>query len=165
MIYLLDANVLMDANRDFYSFDMVPEFWPWLHHLGEQGVVKMPLEVYEEVKAGKDGLAEWAKEPEIEAALLFDEDVNIDLVQTVITDGYAPNLSDIEVEQVGRDPFLIAYALADSDNRCIVTTEVSKPRRQRANRHVPDVCNDFAIQTRNAFQFIRELGFTTKWNQ
>jgi hypothetical protein len=44
----------------------------------------------------------------------------------------------------GRDPFLIAYCMADGD-RCVVTTEVSKPRKKRQNRKVPDVCNCFAI--------------------
>ena len=30
MLYLLDANVLIDANRDYYPLERVPEFWDWL---------------------------------------------------------------------------------------------------------------------------------------
>ncbi|MCY4508918.1 MAG: DUF4411 family protein [Acidobacteria bacterium] len=30
MLYLLDANVLIDAHRDYYPLGRVPEFWDWL---------------------------------------------------------------------------------------------------------------------------------------
>ena len=57
-----------------------------------------------------------------------------------------------------RDPFLVAYALADPKNRVIVTTERSKPKAQRKNMKVPDVCAQFDIRPCNAFTFGRELG-------
>ena len=34
MLYLLDANVLIDANRDYYQIERVPEFWEWLISCG-----------------------------------------------------------------------------------------------------------------------------------
>ena len=61
MIYLLDANVLIDANRDYYPIERIPEFWEWLVYKGEAGEIKIPIEVYEELKNGKDKLAGWAK--------------------------------------------------------------------------------------------------------
>lgn len=133
MIYLLDANVLIDANRDYYPIDRVPEFWAWLVHQGEADSVKIPLEIYEEVKDGNDQLAQWAKEDNTEAALLLGE---------------------------AADPTL---ALTDVVNRTIVTTEVSKPGRVRLNRHIPDVCDTFGIRCRNTFEFVRELDFSTNW--
>ncbi|RPI71776.1 MAG: DUF4411 family protein [Geobacteraceae bacterium] len=27
MLYLLDANTLIDAKRDYFEFERVPEFW------------------------------------------------------------------------------------------------------------------------------------------
>lgn len=56
MLYLLDANTLIDANRDYYGLDSVPQFWEWLIHMGQQGSVKIPLEIYEELKVGNDDL-------------------------------------------------------------------------------------------------------------
>lgn len=56
---------------------------------------------------------------------------NLGLVQTVLIDGYASDLTDDELEQIGRDPFLIAYALADHGMRCVVTVESSEPKKQR----------------------------------
>jgi len=40
MLYLLDANTLIDAKRDYYPIDRVPEFWSWLIFQGQQGINK-----------------------------------------------------------------------------------------------------------------------------
>lgn len=163
MLYLLDANVLIDANRDYYPIERVPEFWGWLVHQGNNGHVKIPTEVYEEIKDGKDQLAEWTKQDEVEKALLLQEEVDVSLVSLVVNNGYAEDLTDDEVIKIGRDPFLIAYALKEKSKRIVVTTEASKPSRQRANRHVPDVCRDFGITSCNTFQFVKDLNFSTNW--
>ena len=163
MIYLLDANTLIDAYRDYYSFDMVPEFWEWLVFCGEHDSVKIPIEIFEELKAGDDKLAEWAKDSSIQDALLFNEDVNPVSLRKVVDNGYANDLTDIELDKLGRDPFLIAYALVNRPDHCIVTTERSKPRRTRANRNIPDVCNSLDVKNIHTFKFIRELGFKTNW--
>ena len=160
MLYLLDANVLIDANRNYYPLERVPEFWEWLVDRGNRQRAKIPVEMYEEVLAGKDdALTLWLKANR--GALLFDENVAPKLVARVTESGYAPDLSDEEVERLGRDPFLIAYALSDSSQRIVVTTEVSKPRKQRANRHIPDVCQDLGVSCCNTFKFIEALDFTT----
>ncbi len=54
MLYLLDANTLIDAKRDYYPIDRVPEFWDWLVFHGQQGNIKIPIEVYEEFADTKD---------------------------------------------------------------------------------------------------------------
>jgi hypothetical protein len=164
LLYLLDANVLIDANRDYYPLNRVPEFWEWLVNAGENGNVKIPLEVYEEISDGNDELANWAKQEQIRKALLLQEEVDVSLVSYATDHGYASDLTDDEVVKIGRDPFLIAYALTDKDNRYLVTTEVSKPSRQRANRHLPNVCNDLGVKCYNTFEFVRALDFSTGWN-
>ncbi|MBN1317455.1 MAG: DUF4411 family protein [Anaerolineales bacterium] len=59
----------------------------------------------------------------------------------------------------------MSYALNTNPNkqRCIVTTESSKPRKKRANRHIPDVCNTFGIPCCNSFDFFKFLKFSTNW--
>ncbi len=94
---------------------------------------------------------------------MLGESVSEYRVALVTEQGYANDLSDIEVEKIGRDPFLVAYALIDPGDRVVVTSEHSRPSRMRANRHLPDVCRDFDIRTRNTFEFIRELNFRTDW--
>lgn len=167
MLYLLDANVLITAHHLYYPVDAVPEFWDWLAHQGEAGNVKMPIETFEEVKDGsndadKDLLYAWVQDDAHKSAILFDGDVEPQLVQQV-TGQYAPDLTDDELEAIGRDPFLIAHALADPGNRCVVTTEVSKPRLQRQNRRVPDICADVGVQWCDTFAMLRALQFSTRW--
>ncbi len=163
MIYLLDANVLVDAHRDYYSISRVPEFWDWLEHHGSRGVIKLPVEIYEEVKDGKDALALWVRKPNIKSALLLDSDADVTLVSRAVEQGYAPDLTDDEVLKIGRDPFLVSYALRDPASHCIVTTEVSKPSKQRANRHIPDVAASLGISSCNTFELARVLDFRTNW--
>jgi hypothetical protein len=130
MVYLLDANILITANSSYYPIDQVPEFWSWIQYQGVSGLVKIPLEIMEEVRAGRqdnDPLIDWISEAENADALTFDGIVDVDLVQRVVSEGYANDLTDDEVEKLGRDPFLIAYALASPDERCVVTTEISRP--------------------------------------
>ncbi len=163
MLYLLDANTLIDANRDYYGIGQVDEYWEWLIHCGGQGQVKIPDEIFEELKAGSDALATWAKKDETKAALRFKEEVDVDLVRRVTEEGYAPDLNDIEIEKLGRDPFLIAYALLHPKSRVVVSTESSRPSAERQNRKIPDVCRQFGIRSCSAFEFGHKLGFRTDW--
>ena len=171
MLYLLDANTLIHAKDFYYPFDIVPEFWDWLVHQGESDNIKIPIEIYEEFKEAKpkdgekDALTLWAEEERVKKALLFDEEALPDLVSRVTYGGYTPNPTDDQLVKIGRDPFLISYALKDINNRCIVTTEVSKPSRKEHNRHVPDVCNTFGIRCIDTFKLVRELSFSTSWNR
>lgn len=163
---MLDASVLITAHSHYYPIDAVPEYWEWLVHTGHQGQVKMPFEIYEEVKEGPDGekdlLFAWLQQEETRNALLLPDTVAPVLVQQVIVKGYAPDLTDDQIEQIGRDPFLIAYALASQD-RCVVTVETSEPKKQRQNRKIPDVCKTMGVASCNPFEFTRALGFRTNW--
>jgi len=103
MLYLMDANVLITAHNLYSPVDAVPEFWAWLSHNGASGNLKMPLEIFEEVKDGstdakRDLLFAWIQEEE-NVALLLEEDVNTDLLRQVVDEGYAPDLTDDEIEQ------------------------------------------------------------------
>ena len=170
MLYLLDANTLIDAKRDYYPISRVPEFWDWLVHHGQQENIKIPIEVYEEFSdtkdqdGNKDELASWSEQAEVKEALLLNEDAEQDFIARIIYGGYINNPTDDQILKIGRDPFLLSYALKDLENRCIVTTEQSKPSRKGANRHVPDVCKDFDIRCINSFQLLRELNFSTGWS-
>lgn len=170
MIHLIDAGVLITANSLYYPVDRVPEFWDWLLHHAEAGRVRVPQEIYEELKEGpedegRDLLFDWVSDDEVKRHLLLDEEVDPVLVNKVVSDGYAPDLTDSEIEQIGRDPFLVAYALCDVRSRTVVTTEVSKPKKQRQNRKLPNVCDDFGVRWIDTFALVRELNFTTAWRR
>jgi len=164
MLYLLDSNVLITAHNLYYPIDMVPEFWEWLLANGTNNCVKMPIEMIEEIEEGKDDLLlEWMGENQ--QNLLLSEDVDPRLVQEAVYKGYADDLADHEVDQLGRDPFLIAYALVDKTKRVVVTTETSSPKKIRQNRKIPDVCCGLGVACCDTFALNRKLGFRTSWRR
>jgi len=170
MLYLLDANVLITANNLYYPIDAVPEFWDWLAHHADAGNVKMPLETFEEVREGggdatRDRLFAWVRDDDNKAGILLEEEADAATVQRVLAQGYAPDLTDSEIEEIGRDPFLVAYALAAPADRCVVTTEVARPRAQRQNRRLPDVCAALGVTCCDTFQMTKALRFSTRWHQ
>ena len=169
MLYLLDASLLITANNTYYPVDSVAEYWDWLQHHAEQGNLKMPLEIFEEVKSGPSGIKDllfgWIQTASVKDSLVLREEVNARHMQSVINEGYAANLTDTETEQLGRDPFLVAYAMADPSNRTVVTSEVSKPRLTRQNRRLPDVCKTMGVLCCDAFALNRALQFSTQWKK
>jgi hypothetical protein len=95
-----------------------------------KGNIKNPIEVYEEFAdtkdkdGNKDPLATWADKQVVKDALLFEEEAEQDLVARITYGGYVPNPIDDQLTKIGRDPFLLSYALKDTENRCIVTTKL-----------------------------------------
>lgn len=168
MLYLLDANVLITAKDSYYPVAVVPEFWEWLEHMGRRGQVKIPLEFFEEIKEGpskpeRDLLFDWIQQADVRRSLLLEEAVDPALVQRAVNEGYAPDLTDAEVDELGRDPFLVAYGLADPAHCRIVTAEASRPGKRRQNRKVPNVCDDLGLSWCGPFEFYQKLGFSTRW--
>jgi hypothetical protein len=157
-LYLLDANAPIRAHADFYDIERVPQFWDWLLAQAEAGTVKMPREIYGEVCQSKDLLGRWLRRVDVKRALVLDEPTNRAAVQRVVAQGYAPDLTDVELPKIGQDPFLVAAALGGAD-RVVVTREVSKPSAQRANRKIPDVCAVFRIEAITDYELYRRLDF------
>jgi Domain of unknown function (DUF4411) len=162
VLYLLDANVLIRAHEDYYGLDQVPQFWEWLIRHATAGDVKMPFEIHDEIAAGRGPLPVWIRQQHVKDALILDEQPQADLLDQVMNQ-YGPKpFLDSDLEKMGRDPILIAYALASAADRVIVTKEVSAPAKKGANRKIPDVCNSLGIKPVKDFHFFRTLGFTTK---
>ena len=117
MLYLLDANTLIDANRDYYPIRRIPEFWDWLIFHGQEERIKIPCEIYEEFKDKKDSkgnedqLSVWAKQNHVKDALLFSEEPEQKLVSKIVYSGYVSDPTDIDIQKLGRDPILLSYAM------------------------------------------------------
>lgn len=164
MLFLLDADTLIRGDREFYPLRRFPVFWRWLLHQGETGQAKIPIEQYEEITVGNGELVDWLCEAGVKDALVLDEEANPEAIAMVLAMGYGHNLNEDEVELLGRDPFLISYALADPPNRTVVTFEVAAPNQRRGKRKIPDGCAPFGIQCCNLTGFIHARDFTTDWH-
>lgn len=167
MLYLIDASSIIDAKDLYYVIDRVPEFWEWLVHYGEHGHIKIPAEIFDEVSPGNDKddpFYVWRKDSATADALVLYEEPDTELVRDVLDNGYGTNLTDDELIQIGKDPFLIAYALAGND-RVVVTSEKSKKKATRKNRRIPDVCDDLGVKWITPFELNIALDFKTNWQK
>lgn len=161
MLYLLDANVLISAHELHYPLDRIPQFWAWLLAMADQGSIKVPFEIFNEIAVSKGDLKEWITSPDNSKKLRLDAQVDLLVLRRVINEGYAPDLNESEIEQIGQDPFLVAYAIPLRTTVTIVTREVAKPSKKRQNRKVPDICAQFGVRCIGDFQLFRELNFKT----
>lgn len=57
------------------------------------------------------------------------------------------------------DAFLVAFALADFDNRIIITQEVSRPE-QKNKIKIPEPCIALGVKYLNTIEMFRKLGET-----
>ena len=167
----MDANTFIHAKEHYYPIARFPEFWDWIIYQSGMNNIKIPREIYQEINGSRqssinqDELAKWVQRVDVKELLLLSEDVDYKLVNEVIVSGYLSSPTESDLIKMGRDPFLIAYALKDKNNRTVVTTEVSKPSKSGSNRHVPDVCKELGIKCINTFQLIKNLDFSTSWKE
>jgi Domain of unknown function (DUF4411) len=110
VLYLLDADTVIRADSTYYPLKRFPVFWQWLRHNGSAGIIKIPMEQFEEIVAGTGALVDWLEDQANGEALLFAEEADPDLVAAVTADGYAPDLNEAELVAVGL-PFLSRMAL------------------------------------------------------
>ena len=59
MAYLIDADVLIEAEDRYYGFAFCPGFWDWLSQQKVVGTVLSVKAVGDEISAGKDQLSVW----------------------------------------------------------------------------------------------------------
>lgn len=159
MLHLLDANVLIAAANGLYQLDRVPQFWDWLERMGRQERIAVPIEIWEEFKDGTDLLGGWARSRSMKESLILHDEAQPAVVNEVVAVGYAPDLDDTEIAELGRDPFLISYAYRAAGQRTVVSGEVSRPGRKRGRRKVPDVCLALGVRCIDLVGLINELDF------
>jgi len=166
-VFVLDANVFIEAKNHYYAFDLAPKFWESLVRLAEEGRVESIDRIKQELLRGKgkpkegeppEELAAWAEEDFAKAFVSTDEDDVIkcygDIMnwvsgQTQFFDAAKAHFAG------GADAWLVAYARAK--DRVVVTHEKAKPEA-RASVPIPNVCKAFDVPFVDTFQMLRTLG-------
>ncbi len=166
MLFLLDANVLIEAKNLYYPIDRIPQFWAWILEQAEIGHIRIPTMVIEEIFRGhkNDELLQWVKANRIKLELSAEVDER-NWSQT-LTQGYGfPSTSVAEVLLFAEraDPYLIAHALSDIKNIHVVTLEAAKSNLtslpKPINRKIPTICELLGIKYLDTFELIRVLDF------
>lgn len=159
-MYLLDANVFINAYRDYYSFDIVPNFWSRLVHLAGNSQICSIDKIKEEICTNEDQ----PDELHIWSASEFEEHFKE-------TDAHDVILAYAEIQQWAfsnqqfneaaksefarnADAWLIAYAKAKG---ATVVTHEAYNRGTIRRILIPVVCEEFGIPYVNTFEMLRRL--------
>ena len=159
--YLLDANTLISAHRQYYPFDFCPGFWAWLEHKHSQGRIFSVDAVYAELRRGDDELSQWAKAMNHKGFFLDAGKVDIvpaiaQLTRWVHASNFTPEAIDKFYKsggQLSADPVLIAYA--KTHGLVVVTNEKSEPEAKKTIK-IPDVCKAIQLKYIDLFALLRK---------
>lgn len=137
MAYLLDANVFIQAKNLHYGFDFCPAFWEWLDQQHARGQVFSIGRVGEELLAGNDALADWARARGQRFFLEPDQRTLPELAavsQWVMNQQYEPAAINTFLQVA--DYYLVAHARAH--RYTVVTHELPADSVRRIK--MPNVC-------------------------
>lgn len=155
-MFLVDANVLIEAKDRYYAFDLAPGFWAWLDRAHQQSLACSIDAVRAELLRGDDDLAEWAVDrspffrPIDQATTrhfgtLTNWATSRSFTQAALTNFTGNNT----------DYLLVAYAR--EHQHIVVTHERSQPNA-RARILIPDACQAMGVSTTDTFHMLRKSG-------
>lgn len=155
-MYLIDANVLIDAKNRYYAFDFAKGFWLWLERLHRQGDACSIDAVKAELLVRDDELAKWATQHS-DFFLSIDRETHKHfgpLIQWAFSQNYTQDALK-EFADTNADFLLVAYA---KEHDCqVVTLEKSNPQRVKRVM-IPDACKAFGVPVIDTFDMMRRTG-------
>lgn len=156
-MFLLDANVFIEAKNRYYAFDICPGFWHWMDHIVAGGRVRSIVMVRDELMRGTDELAAWVEArkdmPWFQAVDDLATQRNFAQVAAMVQGadyGAAAKAKFLS----GADPWLVAKASATGAT--VVTHEVAD-RNAKKRVPLPNICDEFGVPWKNTFDVLREL--------
>lgn len=156
-LFIIDANVLLEAANTYYSFDRVPGFWEWLASATRAGQVRSVSLVADEI-VYPDELVEWVDELADDGLFL---DVSDDAIQAsfaevadwVVRNPFGPE--HIAKFLDGADPWIIAASRVLS---ATVVTQESPLGPGTKKVKIPNVSDQFGVPWINTFDMLNRLG-------
>jgi hypothetical protein len=122
-VFWVDASVLIQAERKYYPFKRVPQFWAFIDQQLQSGNIRMPRLAYEEVASFGDDLSDWCKARKAKGLCVrASKDVQQRCLAKVIDYVYSNHPPHQAAEFLkGADSWLIAHALCEGGT--VVTEE------------------------------------------
>ncbi len=159
-MYLLDANVFIEAKNFYYAFDIAPIFWQALDIAQTAGQIASVRPVCDELLKGKDELADWINERKQGGWFLPVDDAATQLKFREIAAWVMgqPFTAHAQAEFLaGGDPWLIAKAVTTG---AIIVTHEKLDLRSKKKVFIPTVCHHFGPPCVNTFDMLRRLGLS-----
>jgi hypothetical protein len=160
--YVVDSDVLIQAHRSYYAFDICSGFWNAI--INHQHIVASIDKVFDEINAGsgQDELKRWVRNQVQTTFFLSTNDSDVTNQYGLIVNWVngRPYTLPAKAEFMAvADGWLIAFAKAK--NRILVTQETPQP--QSLNKvKIPDVCNGIGVRCIGTFDLLRALNVDLK---
>lgn len=156
-MYLLDANVFIQAKNLHYRFATFPCFWDWLNEHNASGHLASTTLIQKELASGNDELAQWANAAQ---ATWFISEHDRD-TQRAFRDIAAWVSSHPRYKGHAKqtflaagDPWLIAKAI--TLHATVVTHEKSAPESVK-KIFIPDVCQYFEVPHLDTYDLLERM--------
>lgn len=154
-MYLLDANIFIQAKNFYYGFDICPGFWEWMDQAAEGRSVYSITKVYDELVDGHDELADWSRDRKGDGRFIDVSDITTQKmfgeIAVCVQGGpyHDPAKRDFLAKA---DPWLVAKAKAVGAT--VVTHEKLAPAALR-KVPLPNICNAFGVPFIDTFRLLQ----------
>lgn len=163
-VYVVDSNFFIEAHRTTYPLDVAHSFWNKVKQLADEEKIISIDKVKNEIYDNEDALKQWCV---ANLPLIFFKDTTQVMTEYAQVTAWAVSRNTHYLANAlakflhadEADAFVIAFALADTTNRTIVTQEKSEPNR-RTKIKIPDGCIAKNVQFCNTIEMFRHLGET-----
>lgn len=155
-MYLLDADVFIQAKNLHYGFDFCPAFWSWIEEGYRRGTVFSIEQVMSELAVGNDDLSNWIS---AHPTLFLKPDAPVVNSLRIATLWANTEVGSGRYEQTAANTFfqaadlyLVAHAHA---HNCIVVTHEQPAPSSKKRIKIPDACTGLSIRSMSPFQMLK----------
>ena len=159
MIYLLDANTLIEAKNRYYSMSICPGYWAWILQSHGQGVVASIETVGQELQRGNDELAAWTQTHKNLFWTVSDEATQKTFTKVanyVVNSATQMKAGAVDDFLSGVDPWLIAKAMTMPDSVLVTHEQLNLHAKRKFI--IPNVCQQFGVKWVDTFQVLGATG-------
>ena len=160
-VYLLDTNVFIEAERDYYNNAIAPTYWDWLIKQHQDKNIASTHDVYNEITAGNPGfLRTWAIEKAPSSFWIKSSNSDAPAFQALTDWVYNKKQPPFRPEAIDEFLRIADYSLiaqAKSLGCAVATREQSAPAAVK-RVHIPDACMAIGVKHYSPFQIYKKLG-------
>jgi hypothetical protein len=163
-VYVVDSNFFIQAHRDSYPLDIAFSFWNKVKQLAYENKIISIDKVQKEIYDKNDALKSWclanlSDDFFKDTSGVMNQYSQVSSWAASRNSHYSQNAINEFLDADEADAFLIAYVLADTNNRTLVTQETSEPNR-KSKIKIPEPSNVFGVRYIKMMEMFRELGVT-----
>jgi hypothetical protein len=163
-LFVVDSNFFIEADRTTYPLDVAQSFWNKVRQMANDKKIISIDKVKKEIYDHEDALKQWCIDnlPDDffkDTTTVLREYGQVAAWANSRRGHYLQNALAEFLHADEADAHIIAYALADSQNRVIVTQETSEPNRRNKIK-IPEPSDSLGVLYCNTIEMFRRLGET-----